>query len=223
MLNLANALKQGNSKGDLTPLWVLYTSLEAGSFSSDSYQLRIFQADPCDILMCISTILRNSIACEHSPQRQCSEQGPPAPFDKYIVSGNFGSIVLSIAKKNNYQTKTDHRWKGQDSAGSGHPQINALNTRLWQPCRHKIVVIGVRGLAPGHCSKKVQVRQTDQVWYHHRLQVSSLAVDLQWCYCPLHYVKAEVKKQEVLHLYRWYTRTHTYIYILYIYIFVNII
>ena len=50
MLNLANALKQGNSKGDLTPPWVLYTSLEAGSFSSDSYQLRIFQADPCDIL-----------------------------------------------------------------------------------------------------------------------------------------------------------------------------
>ena len=31
----------------------------------------------------------------------------------------------------------------------------------------------------------MQVRQTDQVWYHHRLQVSSLAVDLQWCYCPL--------------------------------------
>ena len=33
--------------------------------------------------------------------------------------------------------------------------------------------------------ENLQVRQTDQVWYHHRLQVSSLAVDLQWCYCPL--------------------------------------
>ena len=70
-------------------------------------------------------------------------------------------------------------------------------------------MIGVLGLAPGHCSKKVQVRQTDQVWYHHRLQVSSLAVDLQWCYCPLRYFKTEVKKQEALHLYRWYTHTHT--------------
>ena len=32
---------------------------------------------------------------------------------------------------------------------------------------------------------KLQVRQTDQVWYHHQLQVSSLAGDLQWCSCPL--------------------------------------
>ena len=32
---------------------------------------------------------------------------------------------------------------------------------------------------------KLQVRRTDQVWYHHQLQVSSLAGDLQWCSCPL--------------------------------------
>ena len=32
---------------------------------------------------------------------------------------------------------------------------------------------------------KLQVRQTDQVWYRHQLQVSSLAGDLQWCSCPL--------------------------------------
>ena len=46
--------------------------------------------------------------------------------------------------------------------------------------------VGVLGLAPCHHREKSQVRQTDQVWYHHQLQVSSLAVDLQWCYCPLH-------------------------------------
>ena len=54
----------------------------------------------------------------------------------------------------------------------------------------------------------VQVRQTDQVWYHHRLQVSSLAVDLQWCYCPLQEGKKN-KKGEVLHQFRCYTHTHT--------------
>ena len=72
--------------------------------------------------------------------------------------------------------------------------------------------VGVLGLAPCHHSEKSQVRQTDQVWYHHQLQVSSLAVDLQWCYCPLHYLKREKregKKTEVLHLSRCYTHTHT--------------
>ena len=58
--------------------------------------------------------------------------------------------------------------------------------------------VGVLGLAPCHHSEKTQVRQTDQVWYHHQLQVSSLAVDLQWCYCPLHYLKRgeEERKKE---------------------------
>ena len=32
---------------------------------------------------------------------------------------------------------------------------------------------------------KLQVRQTDQVWLHRQLQVSSLAGDLQWRSCPL--------------------------------------
>ena len=56
--------------------------------------------------------------------------------------------------------------------------------RLRRPCKHENDV-GVLGFAPCHHSEKSQVRQTDQVWYHHQLQVSSLAVDLQWCYCPL--------------------------------------
>ena len=41
---------------------------------------------------------------------------------------------------------------------------------------------------------KLQVRQTDQVWYHHQLQVSSLAGDLQWCSCPL--LSTEVKSKQ---------------------------
>ena len=75
--------------------------------------------------------------------------------------------------------------------------------------------VGVLGLAPCHHREKSQVRQTDQVWYHHQLQVSSLAVDLQWCYCPLHYLRREKrgrkkKKKEVLRLPRCYTHTHTH-------------
>ena len=83
----------------------------------------------------------------------------------------------------------------------------------------------------------LQVRQTDQVWYHHRLQVSSLAVDLQWCYCPLLRWHNDTcacqmngknrtkitKRIEVLHLFRCFTHTHIYIYIhTHIYIYINI-
>ena len=74
--------------------------------------------------------------------------------------------------------------------------------------------VGVLGLAPCHHREKSQVRQTDQVWYHHQLQVSSLAVDLQWCYCPLHYLRREKREEKrkrrkfyILHLSRCYTHT----------------
>ena len=71
--------------------------------------------------------------------------------------------------------------------------------------------VGVLGLAPCHHSEKSQVRQTDQVWYHHQLQVSSLAVDLQWCYCPLHYLKREKReeKRRKFYIYPDVTHTHT--------------
>ena len=90
MLNLANALKQGNSKGDLTPPWVLYTSLEAGSFSSDSYQLRIFQADPCDILICISTFQNWQLHQMSFPK----SKGQTAPT---AMPGEFSPWLLLLA------------------------------------------------------------------------------------------------------------------------------
>ena len=90
MLNLANALKQGNSKGDLTPPWVLYTSLEAGSFSSDSYQLRIFQADPCDILICISTFQNWQLHQMRFPK----SKGQTAPT---AMPGEFSPWLLLLA------------------------------------------------------------------------------------------------------------------------------
>ena len=73
--------------------------------------------------------------------------------------------------------------------------------------------VGVLGLAPCHHSEKSQVRQTDQVWYHHQLQVSSLAVDLQWCYCPLHYLRREKReeKRRKFYIYPDVTHTHTHI------------
>ena len=43
---------------------------------------------------------------------------------------------------------------------------------------------------------KLQVRQIDQVWYQHQLQVSSLAGDLQWCSCPL--LSTEVKSKQYI-------------------------
>ena len=70
--------------------------------------------------------------------------------------------------------------------------------------------VGVLGLAPCHHSEKSQVRQTDQVWYHHQLQVSSLAVDLQWCYCPLHlFKKGEEGRKKKFYIYPDVTHTHT--------------
>ena len=50
---------------------------------------------------------------------------------------------------------------------------------------------------------KLQVRQTDQVWYHHQLQVSSLAGDLQWCSCPLLIKRTTVKYSD----YKGHTHT----------------
>ena len=90
MLNLANALKQGNSKGDLTPPWVLCTSLEAGSFSSDSYQLCIFQADPCDILICISTFQNWQLHQMRFPE----SKGQTAPT---AMPGEFSPWLLLLA------------------------------------------------------------------------------------------------------------------------------
>ena len=52
----------------------------------------------------------------------------------------------------------------------------------------------------------MQVRLADQARYHHQLQASSLAVDLQWCYCPPANVK-KIRTIEVLHLFRCYTHT----------------
>ena len=60
----------------------------------------------------------------------------------------------------------------------------------------------------------VQIRQADQVWYHHRLQVSSLAVDLQWCYCPLQEGRKKKEKRRGFTSSLYYpdvthTQTHT--------------
>ena len=44
----------------------------------------------------------------------------------------------------------------------------------------------VRSRAQDEVSQvKLQVRQTDQVWFHRQVQVSSLAGDLQWRSCHL--------------------------------------
>ena len=51
-------------------------------------------------------------------------------------------------------------------------------------------------------------RQTDQVWYHHRLQVSSLAVDLQWCYWPLQ--ERSFTSVQMLHTGDTHTHKHTH-------------
>ena len=101
--------------------------------------------------------------------------------------------------------------------------------RLRRPCKHENNDdVRVLGLAPCHHSEKSQVRQTDQVWYHHQLQVSSLAVDLQWCYCPLHgktnatwkfYIYADVSHTQFTHTYTYLSMdTHTYIHIIHIHI-----
>ena len=85
--------------------------------------------------------------------------------------------------------------------------------RLRRPCKQEHDDVGVLGLTPCHHRGKSQVRQTDQVWYHHQLQVSSLAVDLQWCYCPLHYLRREKReekrKRRKFYIYPDVTHTHT--------------
>ena len=84
--------------------------------------------------------------------------------------------------------------------------------RLRRPCKQEHDDVGVLGLTPCHHRGKSQVRQTDQVWYHHQLQVSSLAVDLQWCYCPLHYLRREKReekrKRRKFYIYPDVTHTH---------------
>ena len=84
---------------------------------------------------------------------------------------------------------------------------------------------------------QVQVCHTDQAWYHHRLQVSSLALDLQWCYCPLiewihgldswpltvhahththtHMYCTSLHRIYCQYIHRW-THTHIYMHIIYL-------
>ena len=62
---------------------------------------------------------------------------------------------------------------------------NAQSLRMKSRCQGQNLVV-VTSRAHDEVSRvKLQVRQTDQVWFHRQLQVSSLAGDLQWRSCPL--------------------------------------
>jgi hypothetical protein len=68
----------------------LYTSLEAGSFSSDSYQLRIFQAAPSEILISISTFQKRQLHQIRFPK----SKGQPAPI---AMPAEFSPWLLGFA------------------------------------------------------------------------------------------------------------------------------
>ena len=78
-----------------------------------------------------------------------------------------------------------------------------MKTRLWQPCRNKIVVVGVLGLAPCHCSKSQKAGTSMSIPID--ITDDTLASSLVPVQCA-----SLAPPAEVLRLFRRYTLTHTH-------------